>query len=875
MRWVFEERSIRFLGLASVSLLSSSIFLFLGLTQFQKQNDWVRHTQEALQRSERLLSLVKDAETAQRGYLLTGEEYYLHPYRAATQSLQPELQRLQQQIQDNPQQHQQIRRLALLVNEKLEDLKQKIELQRSRGPAAALSLVKTDRGQQLMDEIRQVTQEFQTEENRVLQWRSNRTEQSAHILTFVLVLCSLLPFSLILTASFLLYRDKLKRQRVELELRAAKAELENRVELRTAELSQANRELQDSETKFRQLAENIQEVFWIIDWPTQEHIYISPAYERVWGRNRERIYTNTHEWLLAVHPNDRPHVDQALQNKILDGTFDEEYRILQPDGSIRWIRDRAFPIPGASGEVVRVAGLAEDITERRLAEEALQTYANEVSDLYNHAPCGYHSLNADGFFVQINDTELSWLGYTREEILGKLHFTDIATSTSRQTFEANFSQFQQRGWVKDLEFELTRADGTTLPVLLNATAVKDAEGNFIVSRSTLFDMTDLKQTEEALRRSEAKFRSLCESSPIGIFMLDPQGHCIYTNPRCQEICGVNFEELSGNRWLPTIHAADQAEVMAQHPTTRSDVQSHVYPETRYLHPDGTIRYGRSQIAPVWTTDGELTGYVGTLEDITQSRAIEQMKNEFISVVSHELRTPLASIRGSLGLLAAGVLKNKPETAQKMLEIAAIDTERLVRLVNDILDLERLESNRMTLHCEWCSVSDLMQRSIASLKPLAQKSDVTLECTSLDAQVWADPDRIIQTLVNLLSNAIKFSDSGASVQLSATLLSDMGEGMSTQKPADPAIAPALPYFLFQVKDQGRGIPADQLEKIFGRFQQVDASDSRQKGGTGLGLAICRSIVQQHGGQIWAESLLGQGSIFYFTLPIQARNSSSTS
>ena len=222
-----------------------------------------------------------------------------------------------------------------------------------------------------------------------------------------------------------------------------------------------------------------------------------------------------------------------------------------------------------------------------------------------------------------------------------------------------------------------------------------------------------------------------------------------------------------------------------------------------------------------------------------------MKNEFISIVSHELRTPLTSIRGSLGLLVAGILKDNPESAQQMLEIAASDTERLVRLVSDILDLERLEANKVTLVKEWSYAALLMRQSVEIMQPLAAESNITLSIGPTSVQILVAQDQIIQTLVNLLSNAIKFSPPESTVILSAEELPN--------------------EILLKVQDQGRGIPNDKLETIFGRFQQVDLSDSRRKGGTGLGLAICHSIVQQHGGRIWVESVLGEGSIFYFTVP----------
>ncbi|NEQ26563.1 MAG: PAS domain S-box protein [Microcoleus sp. SIO2G3] len=375
--------------------------------------------------------------------------------------------------------------------------------------------------------------------------------------------------------------------------------------------------------------------------------------------------------------------------------------------------------------------------------------------------------------------------------------------------------------------------------------VKDEAGKVILLIPEGRNISDKKQVEEALRHSEALFRSLSESSPVGILRTDVPGKCIYTNPRYQAISGCTFEEALGDGWMQFVHP-DDLKVFLPQWVEATAVCQEFSSELRYRHRDGTIRYCRIRTAPIFSEGQALLGHVGTVEDITETQAVERMKQEFISVVSHELRTPLASIRGSLGLLAAGVLKNKPETAQQMLAIAASDTERLVRLVNDILDLDRLESHKVELIKQWCDAAVLIYQSVKTLQPLAEENQITLSFSSVALQLWADCDRIVQTLVNLLSNAIKFSPPNSTVTLSASSLADR--------------------VLFQVKDQGRGIPADKLETIFGRFQQVDASDSRQKGGTGLGLAICRSIVQQHGGCIWVESELGKGSTFYFTLPI---------
>jgi PAS domain S-box-containing protein len=414
-----------------------------------------------------------------------------------------------------------------------------------------------------------------------------------------------------------------------------------------------------------------------------------------------------------------------------------------------------------------------------------------------------------------------------------------------------------------------RKDGTEFWVEMSIVPIADKNGWFTHWVSVQRDISDRKLAEAALQQlneqlemrvlqrtrelessqaelqeSEALFRSLSESSPVGIFKIDTEGKCTYTNPRCQAIGGFKPAAALGNGWMRFVHREDIKLILSKWSESQS-LDGEFFCEFRHIQRDGTIRFCRLKTAPIFSDRDQLIGHVGTITDITESRAIEKMKNEFISIVSHELRTPLASIRGSLGLLAAGVLKHKPETAQHMLEIASSDTERLVRLVNDILDLERLESSQVILVKQWCDAAVLMRKSAEAVLSVAAENNINLSILPETAKIWADPDRIVQLLVNLLSNAIKFSAAESTVTVR---VEDLGDRV-----------------LFEVKDRGRGIPADKLETIFGRFQQVDASDSRQKGGTGLGLAICRSIVQQHGGRIWAESVVSEGSSFYFTVP----------
>ena len=236
-----------------------------------------------------------------------------------------------------------------------------------------------------------------------------------------------------------------------------------------------------------------------------------------------------------------------------------------------------------------------------------------------------------------------------------------------------------------------------------------------------------------------------------------------------------------------------------------------------------------------------------IEDITERKEVERMKSEFVSIASHEMRTPLTAIHGTLELLNAGRLGELFPAGEKIAKIALRNSDRLVHLLENLLDLERMESSKDRLEKQLCDSAELIQQAIDTLQSQAQQQQIVLQNDARSLELWADCDRIVQALINLIGNAIKFSAPNSKVWITC------------QQEAE--------NILFAIKDRGRGIPQDKLETIFERFQQVDASDSRKKGGTGLGLAICRHIVQQHGGKIWVQSVYGEGSTFFFTIPRQ--------
>jgi PAS domain S-box-containing protein len=341
---------------------------------------------------------------------------------------------------------------------------------------------------------------------------------------------------------------------------------------------------------------------------------------------------------------------------------------------------------------------------------------------------------------------------------------------------------------------------------------------------------------------------ILDALPQGIICLDVDGRITLANPSALTMLGYDLDELRGQP-IKTHIQLTSADGPLQPDLHRLELAVpglgySVSGEGVCWHSAGTNFPIECASAPI-VEDGRIVGVVVTFMDITEERQREQFKDELISVVSHELRTPLTSIRSSIGLLTSGLVGTLPPTGQRMLEIAVTNTDRLIRLINDILDLERVDSGKVHMQRLECVVADLMRHAADGVRAMAERSGVVIDVGPCDGHVVGDPDRLLQVLINLLSNAIKFSPDGGTVWLEA------------EQTADEVI--------LRVRDEGRGIPADKLESVFERFKQVHASDARDKGGTGLGLAICRGIVKQHEGQIWAESTVGAGTTMCVALP----------
>lgn len=425
-----------------------------------------------------------------------------------------------------------------------------------------------------------------------------------------------------------------------------------------------------------------------------------------------------------------------------------------------------------------------------------------------------------------------------------------------------------------------------------------------VNEKLLSELQERQRVEKALDLSQAHFAGILDIADDAIIALDTNQNIILFNQGAEKIFGWRDREVLGqplDRLLPSRSVAlHRQHVIDFAKDSRSARGMGERREIVGCRKDGTEFPAEASIAKL-TSEGE-TIFTAIVRDISERKQIELMKDEFISIVSHELRTPLTGIYGAIDMLASGLLDTQPQKRQHLLNIAADHTKRLVRLVNNILDLGQLASGGVKMAQQACDTAELMLKAAETLRKTAADAGVTLSVFPKTHQLWGDRERLLQVLTHLLENAIKFSPPGSTVWLNVELETESGEtspdaetqrrGDAEKDPTESSTSPSSqqpirfpnlnarefvpnaqlnplplppPYIQFQIKDQGRGIPPDQLEAIFERFQQVDASDSRDRDGTGLGLAICRSIIEQHGGCIWAESTLGNGSTFYVALP----------
>ena len=576
---------------------------------------------------------------------------------------------------------------------------------------------------------------------------------------------------------------------------------------------------------------------------------LNPMWEQTLGFTVEELKAKP--FIEFVHSEDQEATITEAQKLMTIGedVVAFENRYLCKDGSYKWLLWSAT----VSVEEQLYYAVARDITERKQAEA-------HYRDLYENAPDMMAVVDlVTGSILACNQTLADVIGRSKEEIVGS-SFLELYAPESMEAAQQTSSSFVETGEVIRQERTLLRADGSTIDVLLQATPMRDETGKIIASRSTWRDVTRQKETERALASQEALYRTLIEAAPQVIWVADADGQVALLNKAWHEFTGRTDEESLGTRWAEALHPEDLPDVRAK--WERAYTHGEIYSgECRFQAKDGSYQTFIFIGAPVRDDSDKIINWVGINTNIVDRVEAEialqeakdaaeyanRAKSEFLATMSHELRTPLNAIIGFSEILRDEILGTINDEQKELLLDIHTSGNHLLAMINDILDLSKIEAGKMELQLEHFSVEEAVTEVNTIVNALANQKQIQL-ILQLDQDVSIEADKIKfkQILYNLLSNAIKFTDEGGNVTTKFEVSGSM--------------------LLGNVTDTGVGISPQDREKLFQPFTQIDASSTRAHGGTGLGLSLTNRLIQLHGGKIWVDSEVNEGSTFSFRFPL---------
>jgi len=581
---------------------------------------------------------------------------------------------------------------------------------------------------------------------------------------------------------------------------------------------------------------------------------------QTWNHGAKKLYEYTAEEMIGQSVSILYFTEdlQKIQTLVFDPLMKQERYQLElrnrsKSGGEIYVRLRLSNLRDEEGNVVSIIGCSNNISDRKKYEQDLLESKQFLETVLDSFP----------LLVSWKDIDLNYLGCNHNfaKSCGLLSVSAIRGRNdenmplTRQEIETNKIEDRRVIAVGKPQLSIVKKrlqqDGSIVWLETDKVPLRGFDGRVIGVLETSQNITSRKQSEAIFKEFNRRWRSVLDNIQMIVVQLDQQGVVQYINPFFLKTYQLELEEVIGENWLDKFIPA------RLRPTIDKVFEEVIYHELHSYSENPILIKPNEERIIGWRTCSlkddleQASGIIAIGEDITERHYLENMKSEFISIVSHELKTPLTAIQASLSLLDGKFIDPSSEKGKESISIATEGVDRLARLVDDILDLERLRLGKLTMLKTICNTQTILKGAIAQTQELAKRADTKFAVFCDSFSCYADCDRLVQVLTNLISNAIKFSPYQSTIELSISEESD-----------------DQPYLLFSIRDRGPGIPTQNLHNIFERFQQVDASDSREKGGTGLGLAICRDIIEQHGGKIWAESVLKEGSTFFFTIPIHS-------
>ncbi|MBD1843994.1 PAS domain-containing protein [Cyanobacteria bacterium FACHB-63] len=614
--------------------------------------------------------------------------------------------------------------------------------------------------------------------------------------------------------------------------------------------------------------------------------------ENIWSKELEAIYglkpgefSGSYEaWASRVHPDDLAQAEADVRQSLNTGELFTDWRIIQPDGDIRWLHARAQVFYDEAGKPLRMVGVNGDITDRKQADAALQESQAIIQARAEELETFMETVPAAVWIAQDPQCHHMTPNRTAYELM-RLPFDAVMTATppdGKYPFPFKIQQNGQdippdelpmqhagrTGQAHEGEFEFVFSENDVRSIYGRAVPLRDKSNKIRGVIGAFLDVTERKQTEKALRESEFLFRTLADTMLQIFWITRADGYHEYFNQRWYDYTGTTLEQARDEGWQSVIHPDDMLSTIEIWQNSLRTGQTYDIEYRLRCGENGEYRWHLGRAFPLRDEKGQILKWFGSCTDIhDQKLVIEEraqalqkerdarlelekagrMKDEFLAVLSHELRSPLNGILGWSRLLRTRQLP--PEKVEQALASIERNAQAQTQLIEDLLDISRIIQGQMRLNLRPTNLIPSVQAALDTVRPVANAKSIQLECLlNLDLDfISGDPDRLQQIVWNLLTNAIKFTAEGGQVTVR---LEQVGA-----------------FAQLQVIDTGKGIRSDFLPHVFDRFRLADSTTTRAQGGLGLGLAIVRNLVELHGGQISVASPEeGQGTTFTVRLPL---------
>jgi len=531
---------------------------------------------------------------------------------------------------------------------------------------------------------------------------------------------------------------------------------------------------------------------------------------------------------------------------VLTGLDDEETGLLAIKNGAN---DYLVKGPQIQNSLVRAVLYA---LERKKAGEALRESEHKYRTLLKNIPQKIFYKDLSSVYLLCNESYADDLKIEPDEIQGKTDY-DFYPKKIAEKYAADDKRIMQNGRTEEFE-EIYIKDNQQRTVHTVKAPIRDHNNEIIGILGIFWDITESKKAQLELQLAEEKYRTIFENSAVAIMMAGENGQLVSWNKFTEKLLDMDDDDLY-LKPVKSLYPAAEWENIRRHNIRRKGIQHHL--ETKMFKKDGEIIDVNLSLSVLNDAEGKVTRTIGVVSDITENKKAErkikeamEMKAEFISTVSHELRTPLTSMKEGISIVLDGLAGPLNKKQKNFLDIAKRNVERLSRLINDVLDLQKLDSGKMSFNMTENDINEAAIEVRNMMKAVAKNRSLklTVELENNLPKIKFDRDRIIQVLTNLVNNAIKFTDRGRII-------------IGTRKKEN--------IIIVSVSDTGRGIQQEDLPRLFNKFEQLTKGGERKTGGTGLGLAISKEIIERHNAKIWAESEEGKGTTFYFVLPIVER------